>query len=277
MKERVQEAMACVASTLGAAALYRARERRKRQLLRVLVFHDLPEGAWFDEIVAMLVEEFCVVGPEVLEEKRSGPASEADVGMRVLLSFDDGFASWEKIALPVLEARGATGLFFISSGLIDVAGKEAEARAYVENRLGVRYRKPLSWAGVRAVAAGGHRIGAHTVTHPNLASLAAEEEEREIGDGKKKLEDETGVQVQDFAYPFGRWEHFTRATETRLREAGYARGFTTMSRFVRDSDFPWRIPRLCITEGQRLGTVRRYCAGAYDLVGRSGLWCRGSG
>ena len=57
---------------------------------------------------------------------------------------------------------------------------------------------------VRQLSAGGMDIGAHTMSHPILAKLEPGRAGIEIGDGKRRLEEITGVPVSLFAYPNGK-------------------------------------------------------------------------
>lgn len=96
------------------------------------------------------------------------------------------------------------------------------------------------WAKVAAAATGSHRsmtldelrllagspvatIGAHTVTHNRLASMAAPEQREEITASKRQLESWLGREVTVFSYPFGRQCDYTRETVALCREAGFAK------------------------------------------------------
>jgi len=48
-----------------------------------------------------------------------------------------------------------------------------------------------------------HEIGAHTLTHPKLSTLSAEDAKKEIVDSKKHLEDILGYKIKMFCYPYG--------------------------------------------------------------------------
>jgi peptidoglycan/xylan/chitin deacetylase (PgdA/CDA1 family) len=56
---------------------------------------------------------------------------------------------------------------------------------------------------VRAVAAAGHRIGNHTMTHPKLSFTAAARVRQELAECNAVLEDITGEAVRCFRPPFG--------------------------------------------------------------------------
>lgn len=64
----------------------------------------------------------------------------------------------------------------------------------------------LTSEGVQELYASGIEIGAHTVTHPILASLSDKDAEDEIAGGKEKLEQLIGDRVRYFAYPNGRYQ-----------------------------------------------------------------------
>lgn len=62
----------------------------------------------------------------------------------------------------------------------------------------------LSTTQLRALRAADMDIGAHTVTHPILAATDDAHAEREIGEGKERLEALIGESVKLFAYPNGK-------------------------------------------------------------------------
>lgn len=62
----------------------------------------------------------------------------------------------------------------------------------------------LTSAEVKAMRDAGMKIGAHTVSHPILASLSEEEACQEIGESKRFLEHLLGERISVFAYPNGK-------------------------------------------------------------------------
>jgi peptidoglycan/xylan/chitin deacetylase (PgdA/CDA1 family) len=89
--------------------------------------------------------------------------------------------------------------------------------------------KMLSWDQVREMAAAGHSFGSHTVTHPILSRLSAEEVFTEVRDSKERIERETGKEVTAFAYPSGRRADFTDEVESILQRVGYRMALTNSS------------------------------------------------
>jgi len=62
----------------------------------------------------------------------------------------------------------------------------------------------LNWSQVREMSEQGISFGAHTVSHPVLATVPLDEAKREISESKKKIEERIGKPVSSFAYPFGK-------------------------------------------------------------------------
>jgi peptidoglycan/xylan/chitin deacetylase (PgdA/CDA1 family) len=77
----------------------------------------------------------------------------------------------------------------------------------------------MSWEDVRELRASGWQIGGHTVSHAILGRLSADEQEREVGGCKVRIESEVGEAMRYFCYPDGGRDSFN--AETRRVIAGY--------------------------------------------------------
>lgn len=97
---------------------------------------------------------------------------------------------------------------------------------------------------IRALAAAGIAIGAHTVSHPILTKLGAAEAMAEIADSKQQLEAITGLPVNLFAYPNGKYGiDFDQRHMDMARQAGFHAAFTTALGAASNADDPFAIPR----------------------------------
>ena len=81
--------------------------------------------------------------------------------------------------------------------------------------------KAMTWEQVRELSKGGIEFGAHTVTHPNLASLDDESLQRELMGAKQEIENQTGQPVISLTYPFGRPFTYNDHVIAKAAEAGY--------------------------------------------------------
>lgn len=123
----------------------------------------------------------------------------------VILTFDDGWKNQYLHAVPLLKKYGFTATFFIPT---DSIGK----------------RSMLNWEEIKIMHKAGMVIGSHSRSHPFLNEAKDFEElKKEIMESKKTIEDNIGVAVQDFAYPYGKYDERTVAV---VKAAGYntARG-----------------------------------------------------
>lgn len=94
---------------------------------------------------------------------------------------------------------------------------------------GVRESKrPLTRQEVRSLAEGGViEIGAHTVSHQNLAQRTVEEQRAEIFGCRDALTQMCGRAPVSFSYPYGTKGTFTEETIGLVDEAGFLGAFTT--------------------------------------------------
>jgi peptidoglycan/xylan/chitin deacetylase (PgdA/CDA1 family) len=97
---------------------------------------------------------------------------------------------------------------------------------------------------VIALRRAGMQIGAHTVTHPILASLAAGAVLDEMVQSKRQLEALIQERVQLFAYPNGRPNHdYNAQTVALARDAGFDAAVTTAWGAATVRTDPFQIPR----------------------------------
>lgn len=132
---------------------------------------------------------------EFLSRELLGACFGKDVVPKVVLTFDDGFSEHHDIVAPLLEKHGFRGVFNIIPGMI---GKT------VDSEFGRRVY--MSWDQVRDLAARGHEIANHTLTHANLRELAERGDReglrREIAGANELIEKETGVAPRWLCHPY---------------------------------------------------------------------------
>jgi peptidoglycan/xylan/chitin deacetylase (PgdA/CDA1 family) len=101
--------------------------------------------------------------------------------------------------------------------VVDLGGKPREERK----------TDMLSWDDVHALRGLGFSIGAHTVSHPILSRVGAEQAWTEIHDSKVAIERALGAAVRGFAYPNGGAGDYTESTVELVRRAGFDHAVTT--------------------------------------------------
>ncbi|MDK3016776.1 polysaccharide deacetylase family protein [Pseudodonghicola flavimaris] len=182
----------------------------------VLIFHGLGSPArqlepgearfWLSR------DRFCAILDRIAA---MGPAAP-------LITFDDGNASDIGIALPELEARGLTAVFFLLAGRLDQPGS-------------------LRREEVTALAAAGQRIGLHGRDHRDWRQLDATGRQQEFRDARAELADLSGQAIDWAAAPFGLYD---RRVAGRIATEGFGALFTSDWGQARQDGF--LRPRNCI-------------------------------
>jgi peptidoglycan/xylan/chitin deacetylase (PgdA/CDA1 family) len=145
------------------------------------------------------------------------------------ITFDDGFENLISVALPELQRRNIPSTVFI---ILDALGNEFGTPELLE--------KVMSADQLRSIPQDLVTLGSHTLTHPFLPSLRAEEALEELVESRLQLEKILNRSVTLFSFPFG---GFTGELVQLSRQAGYARVFTTL-------------PRLAFTGGEQFAVGR---------------------
>jgi peptidoglycan/xylan/chitin deacetylase (PgdA/CDA1 family) len=107
----------------------------------------------------------------------------------------------------------------------------------------------LDWAGIRELAAAGWTIGAHTVTHSNVALLDDARVEAEIGESRDALASAIGAPVHHFCYPNSGGQHayFGPAVTAVLRKLGFRSATTSRPGALCPGTDPYVLPRLGVS------------------------------
>ena len=147
-----------------------------------------------------------------------GTNSEADDG--VLITFDDAFEDFARVAAPILQRHGFSALVFVPTRRL----------GHPEGWQGANdpARPLMDWPTVRALANDGIEFGGHSRTHADLTRLSLRECEDEVAGCAEDLSTAIGNPVDGFAAPYGRvspdvlaviGRHYRIAFGTRLAVA----------------------------------------------------------
>lgn len=118
----------------------------------------------------------------------------------------------------------------------------------------------LDWAQVRELAQAGWTIGAHTVSHPNVALVAPAEAEAEIAGSRDAIAARIGSAPEHFAYPNsgGAHRYFDPATGALLGRLGFRSAVTSQPGVLRAGADRYALPRIGV--GPRLAPVSELAA-----------------
>jgi peptidoglycan/xylan/chitin deacetylase (PgdA/CDA1 family) len=190
-----------------------------------------------------------------------------------VVTFDDGLRNNYTTALPILSRLGIRATVYVACNFIGGYNPWVSPGGGGEM---------LGEEDIRALAASGWEIGAHTLSHPNMASLDYEQCRAEIEASRQRLETIIGSTVDTFAYPFGLYgAEAVRA----VRDAGMRAAVTTgsgiwdrleLTRAMVSNGDPYAIVALKMLDGYAplLRTPPLRAARAMSLSARGALRAR---
>jgi peptidoglycan/xylan/chitin deacetylase (PgdA/CDA1 family) len=171
-----------------------------------------PLEAQFRKQLEWAAQHFSIVDLDGFVKLWEAPGTHANGKPLLLFTFDDGRESNYLLAAPLLEEFGARGVFFVVPEFAEVPQEKALEyyRSHVNPNSGPGDEvwedwKPMSTTQIADLAARGHAIGNHTLSHARLTGLSREELEREIGDSARKINSWTDKAVDAFAWTFA-WD-----------------------------------------------------------------------
>jgi peptidoglycan/xylan/chitin deacetylase (PgdA/CDA1 family) len=184
--------------------------------LPILLYHKMGKAPLLDRRKGLFVSQH-LFASQLSELAQAGfgfgKVGDANSGRKIVISFDDGYASCFEQGIGILETFGCKAIQFLVSGRIGKANDwDATGEAIMEK------------SQVREWLAAGHQIGSHTVSHPDLTRLPSRHAREEIQASRKWLEDTFGIAVSQFSYPQGAFDD--RILEM-VREAGYNTAVTS--------------------------------------------------
>lgn len=150
----------------------------------------------------------------------------------IVLSFDDGYESQVRIALPVLRRQRWPGVLNLTLDWVDDLGGERAVRRLID---------------------AGWEIGGHSRTHPDLTKTSDAQLRDETAGARRQLRRRFGVRARFFAYPAGRYD--TRVVAA-VRAAGYLAA-TTVRRGFAAPAAPYALARVQVSGGTSAGGLLR--------------------
>ncbi|HEV3318128.1 MAG TPA: polysaccharide deacetylase family protein [Solirubrobacteraceae bacterium] len=180
------------------------------------------------QIEALLSAGFSFLTMAELARRAGGGTPEPGLAA---ITFDDGMRNNHAIALPILREYDIPATVYVTIDFIGGVSPWIGAQGD-----GAMMREPE----LHALVAAGWELGAHTMTHPDLSRLDYETCRREIEQSRDELQRIAGVDVETFAYPFGRYNPEALAA---ARDSGLLAAVTTGS----GSWAPYEITRAMIS------------------------------
>jgi peptidoglycan/xylan/chitin deacetylase (PgdA/CDA1 family) len=185
---------------------------------------------------------------------------EGDETDAVALTFDDGFKNFAGAANMLLE-HGLPATVFV------VTRQVGKTNAWGgRSSPGLPELPLLQWEELGRLRDQGISLGAHSRSHPSLATLNGPALQEEIQGSASDLQDHLGVAARTFAYPYGSVSPAAAALVQRT----YAVAVTTELRMIHPEDPGHLLPRLDMFYFREPGQLERWGSPAF----RRRLWVR---
>lgn len=109
--------------------------------------------------------------------------------------------------------------------------------------------RPMTTADLRQLAEGDLvEVGSHTVTHAQLSARPVSEQQREIFESHRQLQDIVDKPVVSFSFPFGTREDYDADTVDLVRRAGFEQACVNMRGQVTRGTDRYRLPRFVVRD-----------------------------
>lgn len=199
----------------------------------ILAYHAV-EGAGYGNISRKtfrshmeLLEEFEVVDlPTIYTEKSNQK--------RVALTFDDGTADFQHNVVPVLQEYGFPATVFLIGKVFEETNFQQDSDFTYEYMTTDTVRSLIDNEYVT--------LGSHTYSHPFLPDLSVDQQREEIIKGKESLENEFGVSIDRFCYPY--FAHDSTAADIVAESHEYGVTGGGPSEMITDQTHRATLPRL---------------------------------
>jgi peptidoglycan/xylan/chitin deacetylase (PgdA/CDA1 family) len=193
-------------------------------------------NADFVRQIRWLQKRFALVSLEEAQRRiRAGCNREPCVS----ITFDDGYADNCRQAIPWLIEQRIPCTYFVTVQNV-LAGEP-----FPDDLSDGRRLAPNTLEELRTMTSAGVEIGAHSLTHPNLAAVADPRVlHHELVASRDELQEAVGRPVRYFAFPYGLRQNLSQAAFALAEAAGYWGACSAYGGFNFPGDDPFHLQRI---------------------------------
>lgn len=228
--------------------------RKKKARRAVIYYHNVREQdtARFEKQMAHLAKNCHVVKASEINRVKTSAKQV------VAITFDDGFVSVVKNAIPVLRKYGLTAAIAVPAGnLGQQPGWLLEDGGQGEGELVLNEEQLLE------LDRAGFEVVSHTMSHPVLTRTEDDKLKLELVNSKQVLEEIVGHEVIGISYPHGAYD---KRVCRAAKDAMYKLGFTIEPLMMDETTDNMRIGRFSVSPQDGLFKFGLKISGAYQVT-----------
>jgi peptidoglycan/xylan/chitin deacetylase (PgdA/CDA1 family) len=225
--------------------------------LLVLNYHSVQPGhdfslapEEFEKQMAYLKSNFRVVTNDGVEGS----------GVRVLITFDDGYENNYTYAFPILQKYDLPTTIFLLTDFV------FNGQMINDNWAEYKGLKPLKKEQITEMSAKNITFGSHSKTHPRFSDLSTDQFIDEIVSSKKIIEQNIGKNVDTFAFPFGQKRDYGHYDGKIFEQSGYKMVLTTDWGINVGNFDPMHVKRIRIDHFDTINDFKNKLSGKWDFV-----------
>lgn len=196
---------------LGALFKYVSRKKDRRV---ILTYHAVGSGALSIPVKNFINQMDWLARHATVETLGNLVNRPSPSGLRVAITFDDGYRSVYSVAAPILEKHGFPSTVYLNTALV---GEETH-RASDSNLGHYPHEEFLLWKEVAELDRMGWTIGSHGVDHVDLTRLTDANVAQQLRGSRGEIESRLGKQCRHFCYT---WGNNSQKVRHLVSEAGY--------------------------------------------------------
>lgn len=178
-------------------------------------WYYIPEAAFAAHLAYLAAAGWEVIDADAFLRGVETPETLPD--QAAMITFDDGYRSNRRYALPALREYGYPAVLFVPTDYIG-GSNTFDGGAEPEEPI-------CDWDDLNALQSAGVSVQSHGASHRAFSALSGPDLEDELHRSRRCLEEGLGTDVSLFSYPYGDAGTDTGATTAALGRAGYRAAF----------------------------------------------------